>query len=382
MRPRPDPIGEYHNFRKIDGWRDPSKIPPAVTRKVDEIWEQLDMDNVTTAAQLARKIQDDLPGLLPGVEKYQEAGRKMREAMRRNMELDAQFHSAVLPSAQRRIERELGESWQEFRHWAEVQKKLKELAEYDPEKFANELLYRWLGRNGPKLDVDNFAVDVMGLEYLPAPLRGKWNRVMDRFGDWWAKNMKEYPDNPMVIDVGGSHARAYHSRGKIKLSDKIIDGYTDDELLKTIIHEAGHYLEWIELRETGYVRAADFLWSRTKGKKVKSRGRPFASSEEVLEDKFPDDYVGRYYHGTEPWDRVANNEMFSWNYVDPWTRKKYEHLGPDWASKIDELNVPVLYGTEITSMGMEYIMGNPAKFLKDDPEYFIHLIDTLLGRAP
>lgn len=114
---------------------------------------------------------------------------------------------------------------------------------------------------------------------------------------------------------------------------------------KIVIHELGHSLESAsEKRHTSNInnvhkQATDFLNKRTKGEQTQSlrslTGDPGYDVDEITKpDKFTDPYSGRIYpHGS----------------------------------------------TEIISMGLEQMWENPARFAKNDPEYFDFIYTTLEG---
>lgn len=106
--------------------------------------------------------------------------------------------------------------------------------------------------------------------------------------------------------------------------------------LKTVVHEMGHWLE--EHEPETYKTAKAFLEKRTQGEIAqpmsKLTGNKNYDIQEVAKpDKFPDAYVGKVYHGA----------------------------------------------TEVVSMGLEYMVTDPMKFAKTDPEYFDLIYDIING---
>lgn len=112
------------------------------------------------------------------------------------------------------------------------------------------------------------------------------------------------------------------------------------------IHELGHSLEFIardrlkaapSLKANVHAQTVDFLNRRTKGEKAQS-----------LRNLTGDNNYGK--------NEVAKPDKFS----DPYTGKIY----PQGT-------------TEILSIGMERMWDNPAKFAKDDPDFFDFTLTTL-----
>ncbi len=112
---------------------------------------------------------------------------------------------------------------------------------------------------------------------------------------------------------------------------------------KVVVHEMGHVFEnTSKLLDAGvdkrnvHTNATDFLSRRTKGEKAQKlkdlTGISYDSSETTKPDKFRNPYTG----------------------------KVYEHGA-----------------TEIMSMGLEQMFDNPAKFAKDDPDFFDFVFTSL-----
>ncbi len=99
------------------------------------------------------------------------------------------------------------------------------------------------------------------------------------------------------------------------------------------VHEMGHWLEYRSSRVKKL--ATDFLKSRIGSSQPTWLGSGFGRNEIHVKDNFLDKYMGKIY--------------------------------PNYSS------------TEITSMGLEYLMKDPVKFLREDPEYFNLMIQILRG---
>lgn len=121
--------------------------------------------------------------------------------------------------------------------------------------------------------------------------------------------------------------RSYHSRGTISIAGP------GSRTTTATIHEMGH---WLEFREPRVQRlATEFLNRRTAGQTPKWLGRGYGRDEVFVKDNFFNDYMGKIY--------------------------------------------PLYRSTEITSMGLEYLMKDPTKLLREDPEYFNLMIQILRG---
>lgn len=136
------------------------------------------------------------------------------------------------------------------------------------------------------------------------------------------------------IDVKDERGRSfYNNNGMATLFQK---SEPSDRSLKAVtVHELGHWFE-DAARTTSYSNA--FIKSRLKpGEKPKQlpKSRGYDPGEIVYKDKFFDPYVG----------------------------KIYTHRA-----------------TEVISMGMQYMVTNAALFVKDDPDHFKYVYNTLRGK--
>ena len=124
-----------------------------------------------------------------------------------------------------------------------------------------------------------------------------------------------------------------------------------------IVHELGHWLE--DISDTTHDRVIEFLKRRTKGEQVRplselTNASHFNDIEVAAKDNFKDPYAGKYYG-------------LNWR---------------DFAGgKQGVVNWDTVYASEVISMGVEYLYGDPVKFAKDDPDYFDFMFDILrMGR--
>lgn len=148
----------------------------------------------------------------------------------------------------------------------------------------------------------------------------------------------------MSIEIkGAGKQRSYHQDGNIALGTQAGS--------KTVIHELGHVLEF-RSREHGRtdkddvsIHATNFLHERTRGDKARKLN-DIKTDEPYLDARRFDDH------------EIAKPDKF----FDPYVGKIYAHGM-----------------TEIISMGIEEMWSNPAKFAKEDPEYFDFIYTTLEG---
>jgi hypothetical protein len=99
----------------------------------------------------------------------------------------------------------------------------------------------------------------------------------------------------------------------------------------TLAHEFGHAIE--HTRGAIYQAAQKFLDARTFGEESRPLGEGYGSDEMCKKDHFPSPYCGKIY----------------------------------------------TQSTEIISMGLQYMYDSPDTFVKDDPEYFMFMVDVLMG---
>jgi len=99
----------------------------------------------------------------------------------------------------------------------------------------------------------------------------------------------------------------------------------------TLAHEFGHAIE--HTKRSIYLAAQKFLNARTFGEEVKPLGDGYKPDEVCKKDHFPSPYCGKVY----------------------------------------------AQSTEIISMGLQYMHDSPDTFAKDDPEYFMFMVDVLMG---
>lgn len=125
------------------------------------------------------------------------------------------------------------------------------------------------------------------------------------------------------VELGARRAHAAVTGTKISISSK--------ESIATIVHELGHALEF---RNSDISSAArEFLEKRTDGETSKWLGKPYRRDEKAKFDKFIDPYVGKQY--------------------------------------------PT--GTEVISMGLQYMYDRPVEFYQKDPDMFEFIFRLLRG---
>lgn len=149
---------------------------------------------------------------------------------------------------------------------------------------------------------------------------------------------------------------AYDGTGSTNL---FIDRTKQKEtMIGEVIHEMGHALERANpeiLRKN-----AQFLHRRTMGDKrmpmkVLKKDIVYRDTEEGWADEFVDPYMGMDY-------RFPKSGLTGGVYVDD---PRGTNMG--------------VYGTEITSMGLELMLEDPVKFAKEDPDYFDFMVENVLN---
>lgn len=174
----------------------------------------------------------------------------------------------------------------------------------------------------------------LNLKFASGMDRKELQEGFDEFAKMLGKGTVLDGKDVIIKDAKG-RAHADHEGKGVSLNN--------DSSTRTVIHEMAHMLELSTTDVPGGVfeRADRFLQKRTKGEKAQKMkdltGNSQYNDREVTKpDKFHDPYVGSIYR-----DRGKT------------------------------------YATEIMSMGIERMWKEPARFAKDDPEYFDFIYDTL-----
>ncbi len=107
---------------------------------------------------------------------------------------------------------------------------------------------------------------------------------------------------------------------------------------RSTMHEMGHWLE--DMDSDVHRKALDFLDRRTAGEQPQWLGDRYGYHEQTRPDKFIEPYMGKEYYS------AARGR----------------------------------YGTEIVSMGVEYMWAAPERLAKDDPDCFDFVYDLLRGQ--
>ena len=125
-----------------------------------------------------------------------------------------------------------------------------------------------------------------------------------------------------------------------------------------VIHELGHALEYAD--PSLMQEAADFLYRRTQGERLKSMrdmtGKNHRSNEMGWADEFITPYMGRDYR----WNEEALDGM---TYVD-------DPRGSD----------EKVHTTEIVAVGLHRMVTNPRELAENDPEMFDFIYDRVMNR--
>jgi hypothetical protein len=139
------------------------------------------------------------------------------------------------------------------------------------------------------------------------------------------KDQSRYP--PVYTNISTRHQRASYE--VISTTLRVHPSSPQS----TIVHELGH---WVDLNATRQ-RSQAFLQRRTKGEKAvplsKLTGKNYSKSEIAKPDKFIDPYIGKTY----------------------------------------------VFGSEVVSMGLQYMYSNPVRFARDDPDMFDFIYSVMKG---
>jgi hypothetical protein len=138
-------------------------------------------------------------------------------------------------------------------------------------------------------------------------------------------------DGKSVGVRGGGQGRSFYS-----LKNEIAMGTHAG--VKTTIHELGHWLEGVD--PDIHRKALEFYDRRTAGEQLEWLGPGYGRDEMTRKDRFLSAYMGK-------------------EYMNRRTRERY--------------------ASEIISMGIEYLWGDPVDFAQRDPEYFDFIYDLLRG---
>jgi hypothetical protein len=130
------------------------------------------------------------------------------------------------------------------------------------------------------------------------------------------------------VQVKATRSRAFQSSGTINL--------TASDGAATAAHELAHEIE--ERSIDVHNRCVEFLKRRTAGERSSYLGDRYSSTEYAKRDKFINPYTGKIY-GTESNPRA----------------------------------------TEILSMGMTHLVGDPTEFMDKDPDHFRFVVGLLRG---
>jgi hypothetical protein len=206
----------------------------------------------------------------------------------------------------------------------------------------DELSLRYKNLQTQRIEVFNRRLELMRRSlYVQNPAKfeakiagkfdGKRKSSIDE-GVGFFKNIvgRQLPDNASVnIKPGGRGRSNYDQKGNIN--------FATGRTAKTVIHELGHWLEDID--PEAHKKVLEFYDRRTANEPLLRLGRPYARHEKTRRDKFLDPYMGKEYK-----DLRGNR-----------------------------------YGTEIVSMGVEYLYANPFKLAMEDADYFDFLFDLIRG---
>ena len=159
-------------------------------------------------------------------------------------------------------------------------------------------------------------------ERFPQMSTNKINKALDQISTIVDKEV--WPErSTLCVERLKDGGRAYQTSNSVFV--------TSTDSAKTIVHEAGHYIEGNSPGVHAKIQA--FYDMRTAGETAKHLGRGYRPDEFFKKDKFIDNYMGKVYDDA----------------------------------------------TEVLSMGLEYIYNDPMKLMTKDPEMFDFIIDIIRG---
>lgn len=182
-----------------------------------------------------------------------------------------------------------------------------------------------------------------GRGVISPAVRAQVERRIEQAVEWFSRaTHREWASTDRIrfyVSTNRAAGRAFARERNKQFTEVWID---PNAPVKTIVHEMGHALENLG-KGKGKKRSVDYVYSRTQGEALQSiyggrseRGRP---------DEFRDKYIGKEY-ATELSDHYTTTDK-------PWPRGKRE-----------------IYGTELLSMGVEYMFDDPVAFARGDPGHF------------
>jgi len=368
----PHDSGNYHRFSPVDDFRSENQIFGTRTVEIaHETLERLDLVNIGRADDFVPIMQKHIADTEEKLDRIYELF--LRTLAYRDQIQQRLYTSNPYDRGSTAIHNEFLEAERRV-----IDLHLRLLESGDIRESFNEIVYTWLANNGTKLNIDDFRVQVIFDPNISDDLRAKANRALDRFADWWAKNMDEWPENGhLTIEFSEIYGdRGFYSvvHKKIGIGIPNLDNAPEDDLVRTLIHESGHALEQQVFREKGKTWASDFLYSRTENKIIRRFEGDHRHSEYYLEDRFIHDYMGKLYEHRVRWDMLQRSEWFQ---VSPWQIEQLIDLwGTNWRNILpSNYEVLGLSGTEITSMGLSQLYENPLELLQEDSEMFILIVN-------
>ena len=175
--------------------------------------------------------------------------------------------------------------------------------------------------------------------------------------------VREWPNPDANVEFNNVPGVRAHCKGRKRSSTVVFDGAGDT--FDVIVHELGHSFE--DANPERMRESAEFLYRRTKGEKAKKMSSwtgnsAYKNSEKAWKDDFDEVYTGKDYRWNYGTTSVGKAEQYTNNTLikDPRKSKR------------------LVYGTEISSMGLQWMAKDPFGFSQKDPDFFDFIYERVM----
>ena len=238
--------------------------------------------------------------------------------------------------------------------YAEIEAKKKEIVAVDRRRraLARKLRRAYLEHQQPPHAISWQMSYVSPAVTNPANIQARISAAMEDY----QRLVAQWPNTPRKLQFevvpGRGGFRASCGQGANHITVTVSPGTTK----RTIIHELGHALENAD--DKIMERAARHVYQRTQGDPLESlrtlTGLNYKPNEVTRKDAFFHPYVGRHYEAPSPSFRGQT------------VKNPHHPTGPR------------LNGTEVTSMGLEWLYAFPVEIAMKDPRLFDHVYRELI----
>jgi len=284
----------------------------------DEMWEGGPETEIhEDASEEARALQEEMAAL--DAEMSQEKAVLDEQIQKAQVEADAMWERSKELRDKGGLKRDEADEYRELRRKMPLADK--DVADLQLKRDSIEDSYRQRARD--RLNREPGTAEGVPTRFRPSSEQPVILR--DGFDDYNKLVGHQVTDGQRLLIYPTIEGRSFHAQGTANMSS--------DSGKKTMIHEAGH---WLEHKDANiHTKALAFYDRRTSGEKANWLGDSYAKTEVSRSDKFPHPYSGKDYQ-----------------------RKS----------------------TEIVSMGLEHLYANPLQFARKDPDYFTFMVDLVRGK--